>query len=329
VPENAALRTPAWSWSARLILSAAYLIALGLSLLVSRAVTMGMTAPDVIDARESQYNDIEVTRRGGLVTLGFRHHSRIYNESAVDLRDPLQLIYPYTRSMMAGLIYANDLRSILDIGFGTGRTAGYVHAFVPNARVTSVELDPDVIDLARRHFGVRDDDRFHVVARDGRMFLAASSERYDVILIDAYRGPFVPFHLLTREFYALAASRLAAGGVIVQNVEPTTMLFDAAAMTIGAVLPNVDAYRAGGNVVLVAYDGAERTRDALAAAAVARQETYGFRYDLRELLRDRRRLADERDAVDPGAAVLTDDFAPVDALKAIQQHNRRWTTRQP
>jgi len=310
--------------SARLILSAAYLLALGLSLLASRAVAMGMTAPDVIDARESQYNDIEVTRRGEFVALGFRHQSRVFNESTVNLRDPLQLVAPYTRAMTAGLSYPEDVREILDIGFGAGRVAGYVHAFVPGARVTSVELDPAVIDLARRHFGVRDDDRFHVVARDGRVFLADARERYDVIMIDAYRGPFVPFHLLTREFYALAASRLAPGGVIVQNVEPTTMLFDAAAKTIGAVLPNVDAYRADANVVLIAYAGPERTAAALAAAAIARQEAYGFRYDLRELLRDRRRLADERDAIDPDAVVLTDDFAPVDALRAIQQHNRRW-----
>ena len=319
----------AWSGRARLILSAAYLIALAASLLASRTVAAGLIAPDVIDARESQYNDIEVTRRGELVTLGFRHHSRVYNESTVNLRDPLQLIAPYTRSMMAGLFYATAVRSVLDIGFGAGRTAGYVHAFVPGARVTSVELDPDVIDLARKHFGVRDDDRFHVVTRDGRMFLAETGERYDVILIDAYRGPFVPFHLLTTEFYRLIAEHLKPGGVVVQNVEPTTMLFDASAKTIGAVLPNVDAYRAGANVVLVAYDGPERMPAALAAAAVARQDAYGFRYDLRQLLRDRRRLADERGAVDPAAGVLTDDFAPVDALKAIQHHNRRWSTQPP
>jgi spermidine synthase len=228
--------------------------------------------------------------------------------------------------MMAGLVYATEVRSVLEIGSGAGGNAGYVHAFVPGARVTSVELDPDVIDLARRHFGLRDDDRFHVVARDGRMFLADADERYDVIMIDAYRGSFVPFHLLTREFFALAASRLAPGGVIVQNVEPTTMLFDAAVKTISAVLPNVDAYHAGANVVLVAYDGPERTPASLAAAAVARQEAYRFRYDLRDLLRDRRRLADERGAVDPEADVRTDDFAPVGALKAIQRQGRQWTT---
>jgi spermidine synthase len=315
-----------WSWRSRLLLSAVYLTLVAAALLASRAADVAMFAPDVIDSRESQYNDIQVIRRGEVVTLAFRYETRVYTESAFNVRDPLQLRSAYMRAMMAGLFYAKDLRSILDIGFGTGRTAAYVHAFVPEARVTSVELDPDVIDLARRHFGVRDDARFRVVARDGRMFLAETNERYDLVMIDAYRGPFVPFHLLTREFYALAASRLAEGGALVQNVEPTTMLFDAAAKTIGAVFPNVDAYRASRNVVLVAYAGAERASATLAAAAVARQQAYGFRYDLRELLADRLRLAEEREALDPNAAVMTDDFAPVDALQAIQRHNRRWAT---
>ena len=316
-----------WSWRGRLWLSALYLTLLAGSLGASSVVTARRNAPDVIDFRESQYNDIQVVRRGEMLTLAFRHERHAYSESIVNARDPLQLVSAYTRAMMAGLFYARDLRSILDIGFGTGRTASYVHAFVPQARVTSVELDPDVIDLARKHFGVREDDRLRVVARDGRLFLAETRERYDVIMVDAYRGPFVPFHLLTREFYALAASRLTDGGVLVQNVEPTTMLFDAAVKTIGEVFTHVDGYRGGGNVVLVAYRGPERDASALAASAVARQQAHGFRYDLRELLRDRLRLADEPQAVDPNAVVLSDDFAPVDALRAIENHNRKWTTR--
>jgi spermidine synthase len=310
----------------RVLVSALYVALLAGSLFASRAVTLAVTAPDVLESRQTQYNDIQVTRRGELVTLAFRHRSRAYNESTVNLRDPLQLTAPYTRVMTAALIYPANLRSILDIGFGAGRTAAYVHAYVPEARVTSVELDPDVIDLARRYFRIPNDSRFRVVARDGRMFLAETPDRFDVIMIDAYRGPFVPFHLLTREFYALAASRLEPGGAIVQNVEPTTMLFDAAAKTIGAVFPNVDAYRAGENVVLVAYAGAPRDAATLAAAAIRRQQAYAFRYDLRDMAGDRMRLAEERVAVDPNVAVLTDDFAPVDALQAIERHNRKWTT---
>jgi spermidine synthase len=164
------------------------------------------------------------------------------------------------------------------------------------------------------------------VVADGRSFLMRDNDKWDVIMIDAYRGPFVPFHLLTREFYALVASRLTEGGVVVQDVEPATMLFDAAAKTIGSVFPNIDGYRAGRNIVLVAYGGAARPVSSLIASAVARQEAHRFRYDLRELLRDRFAVTDEPQAIDPHAAVLTDDFAPVDALQAIARHNRRWTS---
>jgi hypothetical protein len=86
MPENAAVPTaPPWPWPARLILSALYSIALGASLMAARSVSIGMIAPDVIDARESPYNDIVVTRRGNLVTLAFRHRSRVYTESTVNL----------------------------------------------------------------------------------------------------------------------------------------------------------------------------------------------------------------------------------------------------
>src|SRR6185312_12635265 len=102
----------------------------------------------------------------------------------------------------------------------------YLHKFLPGVPVTSVELDPDIVKLARQYFGIHDEPNFNVVNEDGRKFLANSKDHYDVILIDAYRGPFVPFHLLTKEFYQIARDHLADGGVVLQNVEPSTMLFD-------------------------------------------------------------------------------------------------------
>ena len=59
-------------------------------------------------------------------------------------------------------------------------------------------------------------------AGDGRVFLNRNSERYDLILLDAYRGGYVPFHLLTREFYALVKQRLAPGGAVAFNVHDGT-----------------------------------------------------------------------------------------------------------
>src|SRR5262249_43824838 len=150
----------------------------------------------------------------------------------------------YTRFMTASLMYAKKVESVLEIGFGGGRTSWYLHRFLPDAQITSVELDPAVLDLAKKYFGIREDAKFHVVNQDGRTFLTESKERYDIILIDAYRGPFVPFHLLTKEFYQLVKNHLAEGGVVAQNVEPSTMLFDSAVRTIHSVFPQLDFYLA-------------------------------------------------------------------------------------
>jgi spermidine synthase len=256
--------------------------------------------------------------------MTFGHNRRIYTESVYNTRDDKELPVDYTRFMTASLMYAKNVHSILEIGFGGGRTAWYLHRFLPNVAITSVELDPAVVQLARKYFGVRDEPNFQVVNRDGRLFLSESKDRYDIILIDAYRGPFVPFHLLTKEFYQIVKDHLAEGGVVAQNVEPTTMLFDSAVKTIDAVFPQLDFYRADGNVVTIAYDSPERKPEDLAAAARDRDNAYGLRYSLAEMLNDRRRIdIAGGNVIDASAKVLTDDFAPVEALKSIERHNRK------
>ena len=256
--------------------------------------------------------------------MTFGHNRRIYTESIYNTRDERDLPVDYTRFMTASLMYAKDIHAILEIGFGGGRTSWYLHRFLPNVSVTSVELDPAVVELARKYFGIRDEPNFQVVNRDGRLFMSESKDRYDIILIDAYRGPFVPFHLLTKEFYQLVKNHLAEGGVVAQNVEPSTMLFDSAVKTINAVFPQLDFYRADGNIVTVAYDGAERTAEDLAGIARDRDKAFGLRYSLVDMLSQRRRIQiDSGKVIDPNAKVLTDDFAPVETLKNIERHNRK------
>jgi spermidine synthase len=148
--------------------------------------------------------------------------------------------------------------------------------------------------------------------------MVKSSASWNVIMIDAYRGPFVPFHLLTEEFFKLIKSKLKPGGVVVQNVEPSTMMFDSAVATIQRVFANVDLYDAGGNVVTIAYDGPKRTQEALLARATALQKQYRFLYPLPDILSERRTVNRKV----PGK-VLTDDFAPVESLLAIEKHNRK------
>lgn len=280
---------------------------------------------DLVESRESVYNNIYVYRQGPYYSMTFGYNRTIYTESIYNSLDDRDLPVDYTRDMTASLMYAKNINSILEIGFGGGRTSWYLHRFLPQVPVISAELDPAVVELSKKYFGIKDEPNFKVVNKDGRIFLNESKDRYDIILIDAYRGPFVPFHLLTKEFYQIVKAHLADGGVVAQNVEPSTMLFDSAVKTIHAVFPQVDFYVAGGNVVTIAYDGPPRATSDLEQTARERDSAYNLRYSLDEMLAQRRQIPiDGGTVIAANAKVLTDDFAPVEALKAIEAHNRKW-----
>jgi len=279
------------------------------------------TEPGLVDRVESLYNDIYLYRmNNGYFRLTFGAERLRYTESVVNPEDELELPVFYTQSMTIGLAYADRLETAAIIGLGGGRTAWYIHKSVPGLQFTAVELDPAVANIADRYFRVRREENFAIEVRDGRVHLARNDDTFDLILVDAYRGPFVPFHLLTKEFYELVAERLNPGGVAVQNVEPTTMLFDSAVATIQAAFDHTVFFQGQGNIIIVAYNGPEKDEATVQRLAAERQAEYGFRYDLTQILT--RRFQPEWDET---TEPLTDDFAPVEFLKAIERHNERQT----
>ncbi len=271
--------------------------------------------------KESIYNTIFVFERGSYRYLKFGSSNRHYTETIYNPEDRTEMPSTYTRHMTLAAVYAQSLDEAVVVGMGGGRTSWYMAHFIPDMTVTGVELDPEIVKIADEYFDVRAEGNLQVAESDGRIFFRRRPEaRYDIIQVDAYRGPFVPFHLLTQEFYQLLEDRLSPGGVVVQNIEPSTMLFDHALATIGSVFDTIDLYIAGGNVVAVAHDGPRRTMAHLQAVARERQAEHGFRYDLLELLDSRVGQTPEADS----SKVLTDDFAPANYLRSVESHNRRW-----
>jgi spermidine synthase len=285
---------------------------------LATATPPASSAQGLLESRESLYNNIFIFGDKDTVTMTFGQNKRYYTESSMSLSDPGALTVYYTRLMTLGIAYPPKVERIVEIGLGGGRTVSYLSATLPDTGILAVELDKDVVELARKYFKFRETARLRTVVSDGRSFLMRDSETWDVILIDAYRGPFVPFHLLTKEFYTLVKSRLAPGGVVVQNIEPSTMLFDSATATLKSVFPSVDLYDGGGNVVAVGYDGPSLRQAELVQRAAAVQERYKPRYDLRTMAGTRRVLGQ------PTGKVLTDDFAPVETMRSIEQNNEKW-----
>ena len=212
------------------------------------------------------------------------------------------------------------------LGLGGGTVARRYVADYRTVIMDVAEIDPDVVSVAQRYFGVQEGARFQIDARDGRLHLQLAEPLRDIILTDAYVKDKIPFHLATREFFDLAHTRLSPDGVLAANVigaldGPNSRLFRAIYKTLRAVFPTVYVFpvnwrrdSAPGqqrNIILIATDQAELSADEI----VHRARTL---LDNRTVTVDRFLHAAE-DLYQWGiptadVPVLSDDFAPVDAL---------------
>jgi spermidine synthase len=109
-------------------------------------------------------------------------------------------------------------RRVLILGNAGGTTARALAALYPGVAIDGVELDPKVTEVARRFFGLGAIPGLHVVTADARAFFRSTSNRYDLIAIDAYRQPYIPFQVATREFFAAVRAHLTPGGAVALNV---------------------------------------------------------------------------------------------------------------
>jgi spermidine synthase len=107
-------------------------------------------------------------------------------------------------------------RKVAILGNAAGTTARALGRYFPRTQVDAVEIDSELTRLGRRWFDLRN-PRMRVIHEDARPYLRRTGERYDVIIVDAYRQPYIPFYLTTREFFELTRDRLRAGGLVVVN----------------------------------------------------------------------------------------------------------------
>jgi spermidine synthase len=129
--------------------------------------------------------------------------------------DPLVL--PLARRATSQTGHPTPPRQIAVLGDAAGTMARAYGHFFPATRVDAVELDGELTSIGRRFFDLHA-PHLHSITADARVFIRQPGPRYDVIIVDAYRQPYIPFYLTTREFFAEVRSRLKAGGVALVNV---------------------------------------------------------------------------------------------------------------
>ena len=133
------------------------------------------------------------------------------------------------------------------LGNAGGTVARAFGVLYPQTQIDGVEIDPEVSAVGFRYFGMGDNPRLNVHNVDARPFLRSSDARYDIIYVDAYRPPYVPFYLATREFFELAQARLKPHGLIALNVATVPgdyRLAEGIQQTLRSVVPYVSYWQA-------------------------------------------------------------------------------------
>jgi spermidine synthase len=180
----------------------------------------------------------------------------------------------------------------------------YGHYF-PTTRVDAVEIDGELTTIGKRFFGLRGPN-LHLYTADARPWLEMSKAHYDAIFVDAYRQPYIPFYLVTREFFSLVRAHLNRGGMVIVNVghiPGSNALEQVVSATLRAVFPVVVRDLVSGDNSLVVASASPVWNQRLATAAVPG--------GLRPLASA---VAGRMGPALRGGTVYTDDKAPVEWL---------------
>lgn len=244
-------------------------------------------------------------------------------QSSMDLRDPTSLELLYSRFASLGLVLKPDAAKALIIGLGGASMAKKYHKEFPQMEIDSIEIDPHVVEVAREFFHFEEAPNQRVHRGDGREFLTRTRRRFDLILLDAYYADNVPFHLVTREFFAAARGKLTSEGVLAANLIGSlrgcdSTMIRAAIKTLKTVFPQLYTFPTFGNrgyvlgeiqnVVVLASNSPDRVSAKEMERRARRLDRDLFPKPVSKIRKSCYNGPLEQDDVE----VLTDDHAPAD-----------------
>jgi len=268
----------------------------------------------VLYEQKSPFGTVMVTEdEQGLRTLLFEKDG--VRQSVVKVGDPDHLELAYARVMPVGLAFVEEPRRVLIVGLGGGTIPGFLHKHYPKMRIDVVELNPDVLAVAQKFFGFREDDTLRAHVKDGRKFIEECRDPYDMIFLDAFGPDNIPYSLTTQEFLQAVRRALTPKGAVVANIwnRDSNSLYDSMVRTYQEVFEDVYIVevRGAGNEIVVALPRGKRiAREDLAQRAARISKEKQFRYDAGEAVTHGYRHEAEKNS---RGSVLTDKNKPADA----------------
>jgi spermidine synthase len=285
---------------------------LALLLLTCSLTAFAQAAEQVIHKAPSRFSDLLVVSEdaNGLRSLRFEMHGA--RQSVVKPGDPDHLELAYARAIPAVFTWKPDPQRILVVGLGGGTIPMFMRKHLPDSDIDVVELDPAVVEVARSHFGFRDDQRLKAHVGDGRHWIEHARARYDLVVLDAFSAHDVPYALTTREFLIAVQQSLAADGVVIANLwgRSANALYDNMVATYLSVFPALsvmDIAGSGNKLVLASRSTAVPDPDESSERASRLNARFRLRHDLAVMVRQGLRQADREERA---GNILTDAARP-------------------
>jgi len=198
---------------------------------------------NLIFETESSYNYIQVIEEGSFRSLRLNDGQGVHS-----VYHPTQLNYygPWSQVLVAP--FFNPAPHALDsvnriglVGLAAGTSARQANAVFDSVQIDGFEIDPKIVEVGRKYFDMNSPN-LTVFVQDGRWGMAHSAYDYDIISVDAYRPPYIPWHMTTVEFFHMIYEHLSADGVLVINIGRSPLdrtLVNDLGTTIGQVFPTL------------------------------------------------------------------------------------------
>ena len=197
-------------------------------------------AERVILEKPSPYTTVFVSEnQEGMRILRFERYGA--RQTVVKLGHPEHLELPYARVIPLAFAFVDRPKSALVIGLGGGTIPSFLRKSHPDMKIDAVDIDPVVVEVAKSHFGFREDELMRAHVADGRQFVEQTKERYDLVFLDGFGTDSVPAHLTTREFLTAVKNILTPRGIVVGNLwgRDANRLYDSMVMTYRNVFQEI------------------------------------------------------------------------------------------
>jgi spermidine synthase len=288
-----------------------------ISLSVLAAVLLQPVAAETLHEERSLYRDITVTQEGQRRCLVFNVHRGDRNQTCMNTADPERLVFEYAKMSFAGLLLNPNPRRVLIAGLGGGSLPSALTTLFPEAQIDVIEIDQAVVNVAKEFFDFEETDQVSVIVNDARVYVkraALLEKKYDLVILDAFTGDYIPEHLLTLEFLQEVRSIMTPDGVLVANTFSTSRLYDHESETYQRAFGEFFNFKlpSSGNRIIIARDELLPPRGKMMQTArdlAPRVRRFGV-----PLLEYPNRLSTRVDW-DRSRRVLTDQYSPSNLLR--------------